>query len=40
LAQPQSAVGVRLENLTTAQIKAMLACLLWESGAIAPHGTI
>lgn len=36
----QSSVGVDLELLTNAQIKALLAVLLWQRGAIAGDGTI
>lgn len=32
----QSAVGVRLQDLTPAQIKALMAILLYESGGVDP----
>jgi hypothetical protein len=36
----QSAVGVRLDNLTAAQVKALLAVLLWSHGAMGSGGAI
>lgn len=32
----QSAVGVRLQDLTPAQIKALMACLLYKAGGVDP----
>lgn len=36
----QSAGGVPLADLTTAQRNALMAALLWKAGGIAPDGTI
>lgn len=36
----QSAVGVGLTDLTAAQVKSLLAVLLWRAGGIAPDGTV
>jgi hypothetical protein len=36
LTMAQSAVGVRLQDLTNAQIKALMAALLFQAGGIAP----
>lgn len=40
LTAAQSAVGVTLPNLTTAQVRALLAVLLWESGAVDGTGKV
>ena len=37
LLMAQSAVGVKLSDLSAAQIKALLACLLYRAGAIDPE---
>lgn len=39
-ATAQTAVGVALADLTTAQRNALMAALLWRAGAIAPDSTI
>lgn len=36
----QSAVGTRIDQLTAAQVRALMAILLWQAGALAPDGTI
>lgn len=36
----QSAVGVRIDQLTAAQVRALMAILLWQAGALAPDGTV
>lgn len=36
----QSAVGVTLNNLTAAQVRALVAILLWKEGAVTPAGAI
>jgi len=36
----QSAVGVNIQNLTAAQVRALLACLLWQAGAIMKDGIV
>lgn len=40
LTTAQSAVGVKLTDLTLAQVKALVAVLLWRRGAITPDGTV
>lgn len=36
----QSAVGVRIDALTAAQVRALVAVLLWRGGALRPDGTV
>jgi hypothetical protein len=36
----QSAVGVALEDLTQAQIQALLAVVLWQAGGVTPDGKV
>lgn len=36
----QSAVGVRVDNLTAGQVRALLVVLLWKGGALTPAGNV
>lgn len=36
----QSAVGIRLDQLTAAQVRALFAITLWRQGALNPDGTV
>ncbi len=36
----QSAVGVVITNLTAAQVRALVAILLWKNGALTPAGAV
>jgi hypothetical protein len=36
----QSAVGVRIDNLTAAQVRALVAILLWKGGALDKDGNV
>ena len=40
LTRAQSAVGVRLDDLTAGQRNALVALLLWQAGALAPDLTV
>ena len=40
LAVGQSAVGVSLDALTPAQVRALIALLLWKAGGVADDGTV
>ena len=40
LALAASAVGIRLDNLTAGQQRAILACMAWKAGAVAPDLTV
>ncbi len=40
LSVAQSAVGVVITNLTAAQVRSLLAVLLWKAGALTPAGAV